>query len=76
MLCTGGVGPTYTTKTKRVLVKEVGQQIQVIPAKYDSVEETIKVSAASTRLIETPAVYGTDTESVLVRPATSGMAHR
>nr|VFK55363.1 MAG: Putative peptidoglycan binding domain-containing protein [Candidatus Kentron sp. TC] len=64
------VEPTYVTRTKEVLVKEAGERIDVIPAKYEWGEETVEVSAASSRLVETPAVYGTETESVLVQAAT------
>nr|VFK18841.1 MAG: Putative peptidoglycan binding domain-containing protein [Candidatus Kentron sp. LFY] len=64
------VEPTYVTKTKEVQVKEASERIEVIPAKYDWVEETIEVAAASTRLVETPAIYGTETDSILVEAAT------
>lgn len=64
------VEPTYTTRKETVLVKEAGERIDVIPAKYEMVDETVEVSAAATRLVETPPVYGTETEQVLVQSAT------
>ncbi|MBT8420477.1 MAG: peptidoglycan-binding protein [Gammaproteobacteria bacterium] len=64
------VEPTYTTKTQRVLVKEAGERIQIIPGKSDWVEERIEIAAASRSLVEIPAVYSTKTESVLIQSAT------
>lgn len=64
------VEPTYTETKKRVLVKEAGERIDIIPAKYEWVEETVEVAPSSTKLVQVSAVYGTKTESIQVRPAT------
>ncbi|VFM95267.1 MAG: Putative peptidoglycan binding domain-containing protein [Candidatus Kentron sp. G] len=63
------VEPTYTTTTKRVLVKEAAERIDITPAKYEWVQETVEVAPASTKLVQVPAVYGATTESVQVQPA-------
>nr|VFJ44652.1 MAG: Putative peptidoglycan binding domain-containing protein [Candidatus Kentron sp. FM]VFJ44959.1 MAG: Putative peptidoglycan binding domain-containing protein [Candidatus Kentron sp. FM]VFK05950.1 MAG: Putative peptidoglycan binding domain-containing protein [Candidatus Kentron sp. FM] len=64
------VEPTYITTTKRVLVKEASERIDITPAKYQWVEETVEVTPASSKLVQVPTVYGTKTESVQVQSAT------
>ena len=60
---------TYKTITEKVLQKEASERVQVIPAQYTWDTKTIEVSAASSKIITTPAVYGTTTERRLVSDA-------
>lgn len=63
--------PEYKTDTQLVLKKEASEEIEVVPAKYENVEERVVVKEASTRLVDVPAIYRTETESVLIEPARS-----
>ncbi len=59
----------YTTKTKKVLVKEATEDIQIIPAQYQNTIKKVKVKESTTKLITIPATYKTITEKILVSPA-------
>jgi len=61
--------PMYKTVSERKLMKEAGETIEVIPAKYQQGTKRIVVQEASTKLITVPATYKTVTERVMVRPA-------
>ncbi|MGB0922484.1 MAG: peptidoglycan-binding domain-containing protein [Alphaproteobacteria bacterium] len=63
------VEPTYKQISKRVLVKEAGEKIEIIPATFETTEARVLVSEASTRAIAVPAVYGTKEERILVSAA-------
>lgn len=60
--------PKYETRTERVLVKEGGERIEVIPAEYKMVQEQVIVEAESERIELTEAVYETRTERVMISP--------
>ena len=61
------VDAQYTERQEQVLAREAGSKINIIPARYETVNETIEVSAASSRLETIPAVYGTETETIKIR---------
>lgn len=63
--------PEYRTETRRVLVREGSEVIEVTQAEYETVEERVIVKEASSKVVDVPAVYRTETESVLVEPARS-----
>lgn len=60
-----------TNEDERVMVSEAYEVVEVIPAKYETVEETIVVKEASTRLVKVPATYKNVSKQVLVKPATT-----
>ena len=63
------IAPQYTTDTQRVVKREAGKRIEVIPAKFGMETEEVVVREASTRLEVVPAVYATETEEIIVSSA-------
>ncbi len=63
--------PQYDTSTRRVLKKDAGTRIEVIPATYENVTERVLIKEASERLEVIPATYENVTERVLVKEASS-----
>ena len=61
----------YETRTERVLVKEGGQRIEIIPAEYKMVEEQVLVEAEGERWEVVPAEYKMVEEQVVVSPAST-----
>jgi len=61
------VDAEYVERQEQVLAREAASKIDIIPARYETVNETIEVSAASSRLETIPAVYGTETETIKIR---------
>ena len=59
----------YETKTKKLLVKEASEDIQIVPAQYQNGIKKVKVKESITKLITIPATYKTITQKVLVSPA-------
>ena len=60
------------TVSEQVLVKAAGKEIaNIIPAKYDTVNETIVVKEEEERLVTIPATYKTVTETIVVTPETT-----
>jgi len=60
---------TRSTSTKRVLIRKESIIQEVIPAKYEWVEQQVKISDGSEKIITTPARYKTVYEKVLIKPA-------
>ena len=60
---------TNIQSTKKVLIKEKSVKYEIIPPKYRSHEERVKVSDGKEKIIVTPARYKTVHERVLVSPA-------
>lgn len=54
-----------------MLKKDASERIEIVPAKYEWVEEKVMVKDASQRVVQVPASYETVTEKVLVSPATT-----
>ena len=61
--------PTYNTVPQRTLVKAASERIEVVPARYEKVQEVVVVTPARKEYRTIPAEYETVTEKVLVRPA-------
>ena len=60
------------TVSEQILVAPADKKIaQILPAKYDTVTETIIAQEESEELITIPATYKTVTETVVVKPATT-----
>ncbi len=59
----------YATKTEQVLKSGASERVEIIPAKYGWVEETVMVTPATEKVIEViPASYRTVEERVMVKP--------
>lgn len=65
------VEPEYRTLTERLLVKAEGEEIRVIPARFETVEERILLREPSTRIETVPATYEWVEERVLIKPAST-----
>lgn len=63
------VDPQYKTLTKKVLVQEESERVDIIEAQYEWVTEDILTKEASTALKKIPAKYKTITEQVLLSPS-------
>jgi hypothetical protein len=63
------VPPVYRTETLQLLKREASERVEVVPAKYEWVEERVLVKEASTRLEEIPATHEWVEERVLDREA-------
>jgi len=59
----------YTTVTEKVLVREPGEKIEVVPPKYGWTTQKIKISDGTERVVTTPPQYKTVYQKVLVKPA-------
>ncbi len=59
----------YTTVTEKVLVRDAGEKIQVIPPRYGWTTQKIKISDGTERVITAPPQYKTVYQKVLVKPA-------
>ena len=59
-----------TTKrvANKVLVKEATEKLEVVEARYETVEETVEIQTASEELEIIPAVFETRFETVIVEP--------
>lgn len=60
--------PVYTTETNQMLVQDGSQKISLIPAKYQWAEKQVLIKEATTLYEPVAAVYGTETETILVKP--------
>jgi len=58
-----------TTSTKRVLIRKESIIQKVIPAKYEWIENRVKISDGKEKIVTTPAIYKTVYEKILVEPA-------
>lgn len=56
----------YEVKTEKVLVKEPGERLEVIPAKYRWVNKKVLVREAAEKIVTIPPKYKTVTEKVVV----------
>lgn len=65
------VPPQYRSETMEVLKRDASERLEVIPAKYEWVEETVMVKAASEELEVVPATYEWVEERFLVKPAST-----
>jgi hypothetical protein len=61
--------PEYLTKKVKQLVKPATERIEIEPAVYETVKETVTVKGVSQMLEVVPAQYGEAEERILVRPA-------
>jgi len=64
-----GLPASYKSGSKRVLVSEASEKLQVIPATYKTVTERVLVKPASKKLVQVPATYANETTRVLQTPA-------
>jgi hypothetical protein len=53
----------------RVLRRDAGEKIEIVPARYEFAEEQVLVKEASEKIVEVDAVYRWEEEKVLVKPA-------
>ncbi|WP_083608232.1 peptidoglycan-binding domain-containing protein [Teredinibacter haidensis] len=60
------VEPTYSTHTKKIVTREKSEKFEVIPARYEWVEEPVLVQQASTKLVEIPASYDSVSEKIQI----------
>ena len=65
------IPPIFQTMVRDVLVEEASEEVEVLPAEYEWVEELVLVTEESTHLEVIPAEYGWQEEEVLVKPATT-----
>lgn len=61
------VEPTYRERMEQILVGEESEKIDVIPASYEMVSQTVLNKPESTKLITIPASYETITEQKLIK---------
>jgi len=61
------IPPVYKTISEKVLKRDRGERLEIIPAKYGYVTEKVLVKEESEKLIPVPATYRTVTEKVLVK---------
>lgn len=62
--------PKFETKSEKVLAKAETERIEIIPAKYEVVEEKVMVKPAGKKIVEIiPPIYKTVEEAVLVKGA-------
>ena len=62
--------PIFESRTEKVLAKAASERVEVIPAQFEYVDETVLVKPASKKIVEViPAVFRTVEESVLVKTA-------
>ena len=62
--------PVYDVKTEKVLAKAASERVEVVPAQFEYIDETVLVKPASKKIVEViPAVFRTVEESVLVKTA-------
>ncbi len=62
---------TYRSEPMQLLVRDASERIEIVPAKYEMVEQKVLVAPAYERLEYVPAEFETQTEQVLVKPATT-----
>ena len=62
--------PVYNTENIRVLKKESSERLEIIPAKYEAIEEKVLIKEQSERLEIIPAKYEWVKDKVLVSPET------
>ena len=53
------------------MIQEASERIEIIPAEYETVEQTVVVKDATQRITTVPAAFGTDSEQVEVSPAST-----
>ena len=63
------VEPLYISKSEQILAKPISYQLDVIPAEYEMVEESVLVLEASSRLVPVAAVYDWKVQDILVAEA-------
>lgn len=63
------VEPRYRSFTQQVMVLEASEAVNITPAKYEWVDETLLVKSGSTVIEEVAAVYATETETFKVKDA-------
>lgn len=62
--------PVFQTKTEKQLAKAASEKLEIIPAKFDYVEEKVLVKPAGKKVVEViPPVYRTVEDKVLVKGA-------
>lgn len=54
----------FKTVSEQMLATEASERVEVTPATYEWGTETIEVSAASSKFIPVPAVYGSESENI------------
>ena len=60
--------PKYTTETRQVLSRAASEKLEIIPATYDWVEETVMTKPKGVRLETVPATYEWAEQIVTVEP--------
>lgn len=62
--------PKFETRTEQQLAKAASERIEIIPARFETVEEKVMVKPAGKKVVEIiPAVYKTVEEAVVVKAA-------
>lgn len=62
--------PKFETRTEKQLAKAESERIEIIPARFETVEEKVLVKPAGKKIVEIiPAVYKTVEEAVVVKAA-------
>jgi len=61
------VEPTYKESEKQVLTSEAYQNVEILPARYEKVQEKLLKKPEATELVTIPAVYDTVTEEKMVK---------
>ena len=62
--------PVYDTRIEKLLAKAASERVEVVPAQFEYIDETVLVKPASKKIVEViPAVFRTVEESVLVKTA-------
>lgn len=64
------VPPNYKQVTRKMLVAEKSEKVNVTSAKYKKVSKRVLVKEASTKIVTIPATFKTVTERIIIRPAT------
>ncbi len=67
------VEPEHKVINEKVLKRAASENIEIIPARYETMTEKVLIQEASSRLEIVPATYKWVTEQVLVKPATQRM---
>jgi len=61
------VEPTYKMRDQQLVVSEASERVDIVPARYKTVEEKVLKTPAVTHVVTSPAVYNTVTEQKLIQ---------
>lgn len=63
--------PVYRTETKNVLKRDASERLEIVPAKYEWVDEQVMVKSPSEKIEVVPATYEWIEEKMMVKAAST-----